>query len=231
VEFVRDRNSPATGANRASVGTAALVAVTLAASVVFAFQASNVTVQSPRLNESLGAVVGPTTTALRRLQSQGKRGPYLVTWLPDAEAIGSAGFGLLNELLRGGFDVRAEEAFRPGATRYHVIDARRPTLEVHLATGPDIANWRADPLFSEVASFDPRSGSERARFDTLRADVIGNLRSSSLGALVPQVDNNLFMLALAPRVPATTRTMISQMLDLSMPMAVFVGPAGTTDPP
>jgi hypothetical protein len=61
--------------------------------------------------------------------------------------------------------------------------------------------------------------------------VIGNLRSSSLGALVPQVDNNLFMLALAPRVPATTRTMISQMLDLSMPMAVFVGPAGTTDPP
>jgi len=231
VEFVRQRNGPAADANLASAGTAALVAVTLVVSVVFAFQASNVTVQSPRLNESLGAVVGPTTDALRRLQSHGQRGPYLVTWLPDAEAIGSAGFGLLNELLRGGFDARAEEAFRPGATRYHVIDSRRPTLEVHLATGPDITNWRADAHFTEVASFDPRSSSERAQFDTLRTHVIGDLRSDRLGALVPQVDNNLFMLALAPHVPVTTRTMISQMLDLGMPMAVFVGPPGKTDPP
>ena len=177
--------------------------MTLAVSVVFAFQASNVTVQTPRLNESLGAVVGPTTAALRRLQSQGKRGPYLVTWLPDAEAIGSAGFGLLNELLRGGFDVRAEEAFRPGATRYHVID--RPPTD---ARGPP----RDGSRYRELACGSPlqRSGvvrssigSERTRFDTLRADVIGSLRSDSLGALVPQVDNNLFMLALAPRVPAT----------------------------
>ena len=230
VEFVRQRNGPAPAAKRAPVGAAALVAVTLVASLVFAFQASNVTVQSPRLNESLGALVGPTTSALRQLQSRGQRGPYLVTWLPDAEAIGSAGFGLLNELLRGGFDARAEEAFRPGATRYHVIDSRRPTLEVHLTTGPDITNWRADPNFTEVASFDPRSGGERTRFDSLRSHVIGNLRGGGLGALVPQVDNNLFMLALAPQVPLNTRTMISQMLDLGMPMAVFVGPAGKTDP-
>jgi len=226
VEVVRRRTGPAAAAKSASVGAAALVAVTLAVSVVFAFQASSVTVQSPRLNESLGAVVGPTANALRRLERRGQRGPYLVTWLPDAEAIGSAGFGLLNELLRAGFDVRAEEAFRPGATRYHVIDARRPTLEVHLATGPDISNWRADPRFTEVASFDPRSAGERTQFDTLRTQVIGNLRSDGLGGLVPQVDDNLFMLALAPHVPVTTRTMISQMLSLSMPLAVFVGPPG-----
>ena len=56
---------------------------------------------------------GPTADALTQLQSTGQRGPYLVTWLPDAEAIGSAGFGLLNELDRRGFDVRAEEPFRP----------------------------------------------------------------------------------------------------------------------
>ena len=230
VELVRRRNIAAAGAKLAPAGTAALVAVTLAVSLVFAFQASNVTVQTPRLNATLGAVVGPTTTALRRLQSHGQRGPYLVTWLPDAEAIGSAGFGLLNELLRSGFDVRAQEPFRPGATRYHVIDSRRPTLEVHLATGPDITNWRADPLFIEVASFDPRSARERTEFDTLRAQVIGTLRSDGFGALVPQVDNNLFMLALAPAVPAPTRKLVSQMLDLSMPMAVFIGPAGKTDP-
>ena len=62
---------------------------------------------------------------IERNERDGKDGPFLVTWLPDAEAIGSAGFGLLNELDRRGFDVRAEEPFRPGATRYHVIDGRQ----------------------------------------------------------------------------------------------------------
>ena len=137
----------------ARAGAAVLAAATLVASIVFAFQASSVTVQTPRINESLGALVGPTAAALTRLQHDGQRGPFLVTWLPDAQAIGSAGFGLLNELDRRGFDVRAEEAFRPGATRYHVIDARKPSLEVHLATGPDIANWRHDSRFTQVGSF------------------------------------------------------------------------------
>ena len=225
-ELVRRRNGPAAGAKLARSGAAALVAATLVVSTVFAFQASSVTVQSPRLNETLGALVGPTAATLTRLQSHGQRGPYLVTWLPDAEAIGSAGFGLLNELDRRGFDVRAEEAFRPGATRYHVIDSRRPTLEVHLATGPDIQNWLRDPGFTEVAEFDPRSAAQRAEFNTLHGQVVGNLRRDRLGGLVSQVDTNLFMLALAPRVPVSTKTMISQMLDLSMPMAVFVGPPG-----
>jgi hypothetical protein len=213
----------------ARAGAAALATATLVVSVVFAFQASNVTVQTPRINESLGALVAPTAQALaqvERRQGGAGRGPYLVTWLPDAQAIGAAGFGLLNELDRRGFDVRAEEAFRPGATRYHVIDARTPTLEVHLATGPDIANWRRDSRFSQVASFDPRSDAERAEFDRLHADVAGDLRRAGLGDLVAQIDDNLFMLALATRVPVSTRTLISHMLDLGMPMAVFIGPPG-----
>ena len=49
----------------------------------------------------------------------------------------------------------------------------------------------------------------------------------ALGDLVAQVDQNLFMVGLAPRVPKVTQHKISQMLDLSMPMAVFVGPPGT----
>jgi hypothetical protein len=204
----------------------ALAALTVVVSVVFAFQATDVTVQTPRLNDSLGAVIQPTADALNGLQHQGQRGPYLVSWLPDAEAIGSAGFGFLNELDRLGFDVRAGEAFRPGATRYHVIDDRTPTLEVHLATGPDIANWQHDSRFRQVAYFDPRTDTERTQFDQLHGQVVGNLRRDGLGNLVPQVDSNLFMLALAPNVPLTTRHSISQMLDLSMPLAVFIGPPG-----
>jgi hypothetical protein len=224
VELVRVRNDRAT--RLASAGAAALGAVALVMSIVFAVQASSVTVQTPRLNRTLGAVVGPAAAALAHREARGKKGPYLVTWLPDAEAIGSAGYGLLNELYRRGFDVRAEEAFRPGATRYHVIDDRRPTLEVHLATGPDIANWKRDPRFEEVASFDPRSHAERVKFAALHGQVVGDLRRAGRDDLVSQVDDNLFMLAIVPNVPASTRTMVTQMLDLSMPMAVFIGPPG-----
>ncbi|HEV7526497.1 MAG TPA: hypothetical protein VGP92_16130 [Acidimicrobiia bacterium] len=224
VELVRERNPSTMGSPRpARAGAIALAAVTVVASIVFAVQASSVTVQTPRLNETLGAVVGPTAQALASLRRTSP-GPYLVTWLPDAEAIGSAGFGLLNELDRRGFDVRAEEAFRPGATRYHVIDDRRPTFEVHLATGPDIANWRRDSRYKEVASFDPRSTAERAEFARLHDQVAAELRQAGMSDLVPQIDANLFMLALAPRVPTATQRLITQMLNLSMPMAVFIGP-------
>jgi hypothetical protein len=206
------------------IGSAALLGLTVLMIIVFAAQATNVTVQSPRLNESLGAMVGPTATALRRLEAQGQKGPYLVTWLPDAEAIGSAGFGLLNELDRRGFDVRADQSFRPGATRYHVIDDRTPTLEVHLATGPDIANWKRNPRFREVASFDPRSKAERATFDSLHDQVVAELQRVNQRRLAAQVDDNLFMLGIVPGVPAPTRKLVTQMLELSMPMAVFIGP-------
>jgi hypothetical protein len=120
--------------------------------------------------------------------------------------------------------VRAEEQFRPGATRYHVIDDRTPTLQVHLATGPDIANWQRDSRYTQVASFDPRSPEERTRFDELHGEVVGALGQAGLRDLAPQVDSNLFMLGLAPNVPVATRHKISEMLDLGMPMAVFVGP-------
>jgi len=226
VEFVRARSAaaePAAG-KRERVGMVALVGVIVVAGVVFSIQATSVTVQTPRLNKTLGAVVGPTAAALTQLERDGQKGPYLVTWLPDAEAIGSAGFGLLNELDRRGFDVRAEEPFRPGATRYHVIDDRHPTLEVHLATGPDILNWQRDSRYTQVATFDPRSAAERAEFDRLHDQVVADLQRAGLGDLVSQVDDNLFMLALAPRVPDGTKHLITQMLNLSMPMAVFVGP-------
>jgi hypothetical protein len=220
------RREPATTARLAPVGAYALATIALITSIAFAAQASRVTVQTPRVNDTLGAVVGPTASALALWESRGGRGPYLVSWLPDAQAIGGAGYGLLNELARHGFDVRAGEVFRPGATRYHVIDGRHPTLEVHLATGPDIANWARDSRFREVTEFDPRSQPERAQFDELHRQVVGDLRKAGLDRLVAQVDDNLFMLAIAPGVPASTRTMVSQMLDLSMPMAVFIGPPG-----
>jgi hypothetical protein len=224
VELVRTHRRDGDRSAGARWGAAALGALVAISTIVFAVQASGVTVQTPRVNETLGKVVGPTADALHQIEQRGDGGPYLITWLPDAQAIGSAGFGLLNELDRRGFNVRAEEQFRPGATRYHVIDNRTPTLEVHLATGPDIANWQHDSRYKQIASFDPRSPAERARFDDLHVQVVGELGQERLTSLQPQVDSNLFMLGLAPNVPAATRAKIAQMLDLGMPMAVFIGP-------
>lgn len=224
VELVRTRRGDGDRPADRRWGAAVLGVIVAVSTIVFATQASDVTVQTPRVNETLGKVVGPTADALHRIEQGGDRGPFLVTWLPDAQAIGGAGFGLLNELDRRGFNVRAEEQFRPGATRYHVIDDRTPSLEVHLATGPDIANWQRDSRYKQVAEFDPRSPEERDRFDELHDQVVSELGQAGLASLGPQVDSNLFMLGLAPNVPPATRHKITRMLDLGMPMAVFIGP-------
>lgn len=190
---------------------------------LFALSAADVDVQTPRLNETVGKVVPPTAAALTRLEGEGKHGPYLVTWLPDPLAIGSQGYGLLNELLRRGFDVRADAVFRPGATRYHIIDPARARLEVHLATGSDIARWRNDTRYDEVTYFDPRSASERREFDRLRALVIRDLRRAHLQEQAQAVDGNLMMLGLDSHVPDVDRAHVSRMLEIGMPAAVFIG--------
>ena len=118
---------------------------------------TDVTVQTPRLNETLGAVVGPTATALDPAPEQ--RGSTARTSSPGSptrrRSVRRASDSSTSSI--AGASMCVPRAFRPGATRYHVIDDRKPTLEVHLATGPDIANWRDKPQFTEVASFDPRS--------------------------------------------------------------------------
>jgi hypothetical protein len=207
----------------ARIGQAILVGAVVVTVVLFAVSASDVEVQTPRLNETVGKVVPPTAAALTRLERDGTRGPYLVTWLPDPLAIGSQGYGLLNELLRHGFDVRASSVFRPGATRYHIIDPARAKIEVHLATGPDIERWRHDTRYDEITYFDPRSPTERREFDRLRARVIGDLRRAHLSEQARSVDGNLMMLGLDAHVPDVDRARISRMVDIGMPAAVFIG--------
>lgn len=210
--------------------TAAAIAITVVASVVNTYSSAQIEVMAPRLNQQLSELAPGAAAALAEGERNGVRGPYLVTWLPDAQGIGAEGFGLLNELLRGGFDVVAYDTFRPGATRHHVtLDPERTTLEVHLATGFDIERWRAMPGSKEVSFSDPRTPDERVEFDRLRGEVIAEIQQAGLVERVDDVDGNLFMLAIAPEVPKETRTKISRMLALGMPAAVFVVPPGVSE--
>jgi hypothetical protein len=243
--FVRTRLDADAAARAGRAGYVGLGVVLAVMLVAFTINASEVTVQSPRINDSLEALVPPTVDALEEMEGSGTRGPYLVTWLPDPQAIGSEGYGLLNELLREGFDARAAFVFRPGATRFHIIDPATAGLEVHLATGlPDIERWRCMTVgntcsvdqrppgimtnrseFREVAYNDPRSDAERAEYERMRQQVIDDLRKAGLDERIAQVDDNLFMLGLAAEVPEETRATIGDMLALGLPAAVFIGPS------
>lgn len=212
---------------RRALRTGALVAgatVLAGYAGALAVDAAGTDVQEPRINETLGRLVGPTADALERRRAGGWEGPVLVTWLPDPLSIGGQGFGMLNELLREGYDARARLVHRPGATRYHVAEPEDVEVEVHVATGPQIDLWRADRRYEEVAYADARSDAERAEFTRLRRAVVADLRAAGLHDLVGRVDDNLWSLGVDERVGPGTREKVARMLEIGMPSAVFVGP-------
>jgi hypothetical protein len=98
---------------------------------------------------------------------------------------------------------------------------------VHLATGVNIEKGRAEPGYREVAFVDARTTGERAEYARLRSRVIDELRQAGRSELVPLVDENVFAAAIDTRVPSHTRELVSRMLDLGLPAAVFVGPPGS----
>jgi hypothetical protein len=179
------------------------------------------------LNAQLAAVTPPTVDALARLRTEGQRGPFNISWLPEPQDIGGVGYGLLNELLRHGYDVKADIVFRPGATRYHVTaDHSKDVLQIHLATGVDIARWKNDSRFQQITYYDARTPAERAEFDRLHAQAVALMQGEGLSARVHELDDNTFILLLDPRMPRPTQKVISRMLNIGMPVAVFLGPLG-----
>ena len=205
---------------RANFGLVALAVVTVVLTASFTLSAASADVPGPRLSATVGKVSGPTADALRERSVDA---PFLVTWLPDPLTIGAAGFGLFNELLRGGFDARADRNQQAGATRYRVMDPDDATLEVHLAVGPEIERWRAKPGFVEVTVFDPRTRRERTEFERLRRQVIAGLERTGHPELVPTVDDNMFVLTFDDRVSDSLKRKVNRMQELGLPAAVFIG--------
>ncbi len=133
-----------------------VVATTLVVVVVamglFVRDAARVDVPEPRLSEILGELVGPTATALDEGvgAADGKDGRYAVVWA-DAYYFGSQGYGMINELERRGFDAGAYPTYRVPVTQQRIIPQGAATAEVVLATGINVAVWRAEPGVVEVA--------------------------------------------------------------------------------
>ena len=211
------------------VAPAALVVVLVASATLFAIDATDATPPAPRLSSALGAVTGPTVEALQAGvgDATGRDGRYVVTW-EDALHIGSQAYGLVSELERRGFTAGMTRGLVVPNTKYRTIDPDDATAEIHFATGPYIEPWRQMPGVVEVAYVEPRSPSEIRRFEELRTEAVARLEADGLDDVVPLVDGNLFGASIQRRVPSSTRELLAEMLDLGLPTAVFVAPAGTT---
>jgi hypothetical protein len=225
VELLGRRRSGGWSRRAARLGDAALAAVIVVAVVRFTIAAPSTEQSDLALSLVLADLVPSTAEALEDGvgAADGKDGRYLVTW-SDTVAIGSQGYGLLNELERRGFDVGVLAPFGVIATRHRVLDTGDATAKVVLATGTFVERWRDVPGVEEVATVDPRSPTERREFDRLRAKVIDDLRASGLDDLVPAVDENLFAVGTDSRVSPLTRLDVNDMFDLGVPTAVFVAP-------
>jgi hypothetical protein len=192
-------------------------AVLVVCTVQFTVRATGAEVSQPRLSAQVAALAPPTRAALD------PRGRHLVTWT-DPTALGSTGWGLLNDLERAGFTVGVIPAHGVGATPHRVLPAREATDEVHVAVGPDIAAWRARPGALEVARVDARTPAERRTYARLRAGVQDALAAPGKPHAAADIDGGLFSLYLDTDLPAATRRDIQRMIDLGSPTAVFVAP-------
>ena len=154
----------------------------------------------------------------------GRDGRYLVLW-SDTLAVGSAGFGLLLELERAGFDVGASDGHEAAVVPHRVLDRQDATAIVLLARGETaIEVARAAPGVVEVAYEEPRSAAQVARYDELEAEVVSELRAAGLDDLVGIVERSVFMAALDERFPPHLREVTTEMISLGQPSAVLVGP-------
>ncbi|HUP84184.1 MAG TPA: hypothetical protein VM143_00830 [Acidimicrobiales bacterium] len=211
------------------LAASALAATVVVSAILFAVDATAARPPAPRLSSTLGAVTGPTASALRAGvgAADGVGGRYVITW-EDALHIGSEAYGLVNELERRGFTVGMTSGLVVPNTKYRTIDPATATAEVHFATGPYIDEYRQRPDTVEVVDVEPRTPAEIRRFEALRGRAIRQLQAEGLDDIVPLVDRNLFGASIQRRVPSRTRRLLAEMLDLGLPTAVFIARPGTT---
>ncbi|MEI8238808.1 MAG: hypothetical protein WCI22_05260 [Actinomycetota bacterium] len=214
---------------RVRTGAVALVVVSIA-TIAFVRDAAQVRPPEDRLGRTLAAVVPPTAAALRAGvgSADGANGTYAVVWA-DAYYFGSQGYGLVNELERVGLRAFGYPTYHVPMTQHRITTVEHVTAEVVLATGVNVARWKAIEGVQQVADVDPRSPTELARFQQLHDDATAGLASAGLADVVPLVDTNLFGASIDPRVPPEIERMLAEMLVLGEETAVFIAPPGAFD--
>jgi hypothetical protein len=190
----------------------------------FSVDAASTQVASPEVQESLGRIVPATIAALPdALPDGGKGGPYLVTW-SDPMNQEARGIALFHELERAGFDVRATRDWAVAFTRRRVIDPAKASAQIHLAVGGRIEVWRKRKGMHEIVYDDPATRAERREFDLLRDLVAAELTKLGLAKRIPRLDTDPNSVGLDARFSRTMVDRVARMVEIGLPVAVFVGP-------
>lgn len=153
----------------------------------------------------------------------GRRGDYLVTYT-DPILLGSQAYVLVDELDRAGIRVGMVRKYAVPVGTQRVLDPDRASAVVHLAVGPDIGLWEKKPGVVEVANIDTRTPLQRYGYDLLRQRAIAQLTAAGLQRLVPQIDENVFLLMTNDLLPGSIHVTLAEMIHVGEPVAVFIGP-------
>lgn len=206
----------------ARVPLAALGVALLVPTSLLALEAPGTEDADADVSARLAHVVEPTVDAIEEgTVAGGADGTHLVTW-DDQTNLGGQGLGLMLELERRGYRVRAREEQRLAVRDHRVAGPGECDAEIHLASGDAaIERARDRPGAREIARHDERTPAELARYERLRTQVIGTLRARGLDDLVPRVDQSLFGLGNDERLPADLGPPVATMAGLPQPVAVF----------
>jgi hypothetical protein len=216
---------------RGTAGATVLVGALLVAAVPLTWTAAHLDPPDPAETDDLVHLVPDTMQALAAGDAPGggTRGRYYVMWL-DEVSDGGIGFGFLLELERAGFDVGTLPMHEPALGAHRIGAIGDATAVVRLVRGENaIARARSMSGLVEVASYDPRSPQEVARFDDLRSQVMAGLRERQLDDLVDLLDVSAMAVAVNDQLPSELYVPIAEMVVMRQPTAVFVSPPTTTD--
>jgi hypothetical protein len=215
------------GARRAvRAAVPALAGLVLVAWVApFTFHAASAEVVKPRVSQYVGLATDDTVAAIEdeTIPGGGPDGRYLITWTDGAD-LGAAGWGLLDELERRGYDVGVVEYHGVGAKAHRVLLPGQETAEIHVSVGPDIPVWAENPDVVPIGRFDLRTPAERQEYDRLRQDLADELVATDRAELVPRIDEVLFSFYFDTQLSAATRNKVQRMVAIGQPVAVFALP-------
>jgi hypothetical protein len=208
-----------------TAGATVLAGAMLAAAVSLTWTATRLDPPDPAETDDLAHLVPDAVKALAA--GAGIGGRHYVMWL-DEVGDGGIGFGFLLELEREGFDVATLPMHEVALGEHRTGAVSDATTLVQLVRGENaIARVRSTSGVVEVASYDPRTSQEVARFDQLRSLVVAGLRERQLDDLVDLVDVGLLRVAFDDRLPPELRAPIAEMMSVRQPTAVFVSPRTT----
>jgi hypothetical protein len=191
----------------------------------FTFNAARAEVVKPRVSQYVGLMTDETVDAIEdeTIPGGGPDDSYLVTWTDGAD-LGAAGWGLLDELERRGYDVGVVEHHGVGAKSHRVLFPGQETAEIHVSVGPDIPLWAENPDVVPIAQFDLRTPAERREYDRLHQDLADELVATDRAELVPKIDDVLFSFYFDTQLSAETRDKVQRMVAIGQPVGVFALP-------